>query len=276
MSTEGEPRRSSPAGGEPTEAAEPPVPEPIELPKIDPTGSEVPITGAVPAQHEPADQDGPPRRTGSIRYQDENTTPREPTLAERRARLQAQRQAEEAEEAQLAEDARKAKTRKRVMIGGGVTVGVAALIAIGYAVSRPDTTEARCVDTNNVVVDDNNCVQPAADASSYNHGGGYYGGGLIPIFIGAGGGQYHYNYGGQGNLGQVATGGTTVAPRNGTVTTGSGRTVAGGSLGRSSGGSVSGGSSGDTSAGSSSVRRGGFGVGGDSSSSSSGRSSGGS
>jgi hypothetical protein len=193
---------------------------------------------------EPAEE--PAKRTGIIRYQDETTGPREPTLAERRAREQAARKAEEEEQARQAEQARRAKRRKRMLIGGSAVVGVAAVVAIGYAISQPDEVEARCVDDNNVVVDDNNCVTPAA--ASTPSSGGYYGGGLFPIFIGTGGRQYHYTYGGTGAAGQVATGGTTVPPKNATATTRSGRVVAG--------------PSGDT--GGSSIKRGGFGVGGSS------------
>ncbi|MDT7646260.1 MAG: hypothetical protein QOC75_3260, partial [Pseudonocardiales bacterium] len=131
MSTEGEPRRSNPVGGEPTAAAEPPAPEPIELPSTEPSessGSTGPAgTGEGPDEpagtvEEPTGSTGeaeppPARRPGRVSYQDpDSTTPREPTLAERRARLQAQRQEEEAEEQRLADEARKAKTRKRVMI----------------------------------------------------------------------------------------------------------------------------------------------------------------
>ncbi|MBO0850791.1 MAG: hypothetical protein J2P20_15120 [Pseudonocardia sp.] len=172
-----------------------------------------------------------------MREQDpETTVPREPTLAERRAREQAERRELEAEEARLAEEERRRKIRKRVLVGGGVTVGVAALIAIGYAASQPDEVEARCVDDSNVVVDDNNCVQPAAASSN----GAYHSGGFVPfpIFIGGGGRQYHYTYGGTGNVGQVATGGTTVAPKDATVKTQSGRTIQRGGFGvsRSGGG----------------------------------------
>ena len=177
-------------------------------------------------------------------FQDESTTPRELTLAEQRAHQQAERKAVEDEQARLAEEARQRKKRKRLMIGGGAVAGVAALAAIGYAASRPDDeVEARCVDREtNVVVDDSNCVQPAANA-----GGGYYGGGgFFPIFIGGFGRQYNYNYGGGGGIGQTATGGTTVAPRDATVRSGtSGRTIQRGGFGvNSSSGSGGGGKAG--------------------------------
>jgi hypothetical protein len=176
-----------------------------------------------------------------MRFQDETTTPREPTLAERRTREQAARREEEAQLKQAEEGERSRKKRKRILIGAGVTVGVVALIAVGYSVAQPDDeVQARCVDEQtNVVVDDANCATPASS------GGGYYGGaGIVPypIFIGGGGRQYRYNYGGNGNIGQPVAGGTATVPKGGTrVTTPSGKSVAG-------------------SSGSGSVSRGGFGV----------------
>ena len=47
-----------------------------------------------------------------------------------------------------------------------------------------------------VIVDDSNCAVPASN-NTYYGGGGFY-----PIFIGVGGRQYHYNYGGAGTIGQ--------------------------------------------------------------------------
>jgi len=187
---------------------------------------------------------------GSMRFQDETSRPREPTLAERKAREQAERrQREAAEQAEV--DAQRSRTRrKRILIGAGATVGLVAVIAIGYAIAQPDEdVSARCVDDSGVVVDDSNCVTPAASSSNYHSGGGLY-----PIFIGAGGAQYHYNYGGSGSLGQPVSGGTTTVPRNSTrVTTPSGKSVSVGSS-YSSGGksSVSRGGLGSSSSGSSS------------------------
>ena len=183
---------------------------------------------------------------GSMRFQDETTRPREPTLAERKAREQAERRQREAD-AQAAADAKRSRTRrKRVLIGAGVTVGIVAVIAIGYAISQPDDeVTARCVDDSGVVVDDANCVTPAASSSPY------YGGGFYPIFIGAGGAQYHYNYGGSGSIGQPVSGGTTTVPRDTThVTTASGKSVSGSSGGSS--GTVSRGGLGSSSSGGSS------------------------
>lgn len=197
---------------------------------------------------ERAHEEAPPPQ-GSMRFQDETTRPREPTLAERKAREQAERRQREAD-AQAAADAERSRTRrKRILIGAGVTVGLVAVIAIGYSISQPDEeVTAHCVDDSGVVVDDANCVTPAASDTHY------YGGGFYPIFIGAGGAQYHYNYGGSGSVGQPVSGGTTTVPRDTThVTTASGKSVSGGSASSSGGsGSVSRGGLGSSSSGSSS------------------------
>jgi hypothetical protein len=196
-----------------------------------------------------------PRR-GRMRHQDETTTPREPTLAERRAR---ERAARAAEERRIADEAAGAKRRRRTLVGAGVTVGVVALIAVSYSAAQPqEEVAAQCVDESGVIVDDSNCVTPAANAP-------YYGGvGFFPIFVGLGGRQYHYNYGGSGTIGQQVSGGTTTVPPDGTrVRTSSGsstvtrgglgvspRSTSGGALGGSkSGGSVSSGSGGSKSGG---------------------------
>jgi hypothetical protein len=194
---------------------------------------------------EPDGTSAPDEGTGGrMRYQDETTTPRGPTLAERRAREVAARQAEEAERREAEERERSARKRKRILVGAGVTVGVVALIAVGYSVVQDDDeVQAQCVDDDGVIVEDSNCVTPAASS------GAHYGGGFYPIFIGGGGRQYHYTYGGTGSVGQRVQGGTTTVPKDTRVTTSSGRTIAGpsnsgsvsrGGLGVSSGSSSSG------------------------------------
>ncbi|MGE3285713.1 MAG: hypothetical protein AB7J32_06365 [Pseudonocardia sp.] len=234
--------RSEPAGPgtPPTPAAGPDGPtDPRGVPAYQPPPGDV--SGAP----------GPAVRPGRIRHQDEHTRPREPTLAERRARDQARRRAieEQIAAAQAADTKRK---RRRILVGTGVTVGIVAVIALAYAVSDDDEVEARCVDENNVVVDDANCATPVASGSDTH----YHGGGIYPIFIGAGGRQYHYNYGGSGTIGQPVSGGTTSVPKSSTkVTSGtSGKTLSGGSSYSYSGGSSS------SSSGSDSVKRGGLGV----------------
>lgn len=204
---------------------------------------------------EPATAGVARRRQGRVRQQDENTTPREPTLAERRARERAARRRREEEELRLSEEAAGRKKRKRILVGAGVTVGVVALIAAGYAVAQPDEEiEAHCVDDAGVIVDDSNCATPAPSGTYYG-GGGF---GFFPIFIGGGGRQYHYNYGGTGGIGQTVAGGTTTVPKDGTpVRTSSGSsTVSRGGLGvsprSSTGSSIGGSKSGGSSSGGSS------------------------
>ncbi|PVZ09592.1 hypothetical protein [Actinomycetospora cinnamomea] len=184
-----------------------------------------------------------PDRRGRVRYQDPETTrPREPTVAEQRARREAQRRERAQRDAAEAAEARKRKIRKRVLVGGGVAVGVVALVAVVYAASQPDEVTAQCVDAQGVVVPDENCAG--------SQQGGYYnsGGAFVPIFIGGFGNQYHYNYGSSAPVGTVAQGGTTTPPAGGT-------TVRSGTSGSTLG----------TSSGSGTVSRGGLGVGGSSS-----------
>jgi hypothetical protein len=189
-------------------------------------------------------------RRGRVRYQDpETTTPREPTLAEQRARREAERRRKAQEEAAAAAAQRKSKTRKRVLIGGGVAVGVVAIVAIAYAASSgsDDAVNAQCTDQNGVVVDDSNCGGTPTNGS--------YGGGFVPIFLGGFGNQYHYNYGSSSPVGTVARGGSVTAPPSGTSirsgTTGSslGSTSSNGTVSRGGLG-VSGSSSGSSGSGS--------------------------
>lgn len=202
-----------------------------------PSGSPPPY---VPPPVQPPSQPPPGSQRGQIRSQEAGSTkPRPPTLAEQRARLQAEHQQREMALAAEAAVARKAKKRKHLLIGGGVTVGVVALVAIGYAALKPDNVTATCTTTDDVVVaDDQNCDEDYARAH-----GGYSSGGIIflPI-VGGGHSQYRYNYGGTGSVGQKISGGSTVAPPKANITTRSGSTVQRGGFGVSSGGSKSGGS----------------------------------
>ncbi|ASO17791.1 hypothetical protein FHR81_003975 [Actinoalloteichus hoggarensis] len=202
----------------------------------------------VDGPQEPADSAaGPPRpqprmagsgpARGRIRHQEAGTTtPREPTLAEKRARLAAERRQREAEEQEFHESERKRKIRKRVMIGGGVTLGVVALIAVAYA-SRPQPVTAYCVDENGVEAEDERVCDPAY---AQQQGGTVGPSGIIflPGF-GGGGNQYHYNYGGTPGPGGTVSGGTTVRPDNAEIRSKSGSTIQRGGFGtgRGSGGS---------------------------------------
>ncbi|GAA4417809.1 hypothetical protein ACFQV2_39540 [Actinokineospora soli] len=174
---------------------------------------------------EPEDNDdAPDRRAGSISYQDpRSTVPRPPSLAEQRARQEAQKRARDAEYRAAAEEEERRKKRKRILIGTGVTVGVVALVAVIYAASQPDEVTAHCVTEEGVIVDDDYCD----DGYARSHGG-YSSGGFIFI----GGTSYRYNYGGTGTIGGRVSGGTYVKPSGDTtVKTASGKTVQRGGLG---------------------------------------------
>lgn len=244
-------------GGGPDDST-PPAGTPSATPGgVQPSGSQpatpAPQTdGSAPSPwaNPPAEQPAEAPR-GRIRQQDGSTTPREPTLAEKRAReqkLRADREAVRLKEA-------RSKTTKRVLIGAGATVGVVALIAAVYAGSGGASEEervadARCVDDQGVVVPDENCSGTQSQGQVSTGGGGFA---FVPIFLGGGGRQYHYNYGGAGGVGQVATGGTVTPPPSGT-------TVRSGTTGSTIGSANRSGT----------ISRGGLGVGGGSSSSSGG------
>jgi hypothetical protein len=184
----------------------------------------------------------PPKR-GSMRFQDENTAPRELSLAEQRARRQAlieenEREAAESEAAEVA--ARKAGTKRKILIGSGVTIGLVGLIATFYTVAKPNEVTAVCTDGSSTVVADQDC-DPAylqSQGATYNAGTGFW---VMPLFLG--GGQYRYNYGGSGNVGSRVSGGSFSAPStHSNVSTKTGKSVQRGGfgIGKSSSGGVSG------------------------------------
>jgi hypothetical protein len=177
------------------------------------------------------------RKRGSMRRQDaESTSPREPTLAEQRARRKAvieekEREAAEHEAREAAE--RKAETRRKVLIGGGVTVGLVGLIATFYTVAQPETVTAVCTNAEEgVVAEEEKCTEEYAESN-----GGYTSGGFIFLPIGGIGGgyqQYRYNYGGSGTVGSPVSGGSFTKPANANITTKSGSTIQRGGFGISS------------------------------------------
>ncbi|GLY64041.1 hypothetical protein [Amycolatopsis taiwanensis] len=178
-------------------------------------------------------------KTGSMRFQDaESTRPRKPTVAEARARRE--REAElERQKAARAEAEQKAATRRKVLIGSGVTVGLVGVVATWY-LATPSQVEAVCTDESGTIVQDNYC-----DESYITSQHGYYnpttGLWVVPLVTG-GFGQYRYNYGGTGSVGSHVLGGSYTAPSgNTTVKTKSGATVQRGGFGIS-GESGSGGS----------------------------------
>lgn len=182
-------------------------------------------------------QPGPPQKQpsgrGQMRQQQAGVTKaRQPTVAEQRARAAAMKAQQERFAAESAAFEKRRKTRKRLLIGGGVTVGVVALVAIWYAAASPKNVTAQCTDSNDVIVDDDYC-----DESYYRSHGGYSSGGFIYI----GGSSYRYNYGGSGAVGQKVSGGSYTIPKGANVSTKSGTSVQRGGFGVSSGGSKSGG-----------------------------------
>lgn len=173
---------------------------------------------------------------GSMRFQDAaSTRPRKPTVAEARARRE--REAElERQEAARAEAEQKAATRRKMLIGGGVTVGLVGVVAAWYLAS-PGQVEALCTDESGTVVDDNYCDDNYVTSQHgyYNSSTGLW---VVPLLAG-GSHQYRYNYGGTGSVGSPVMGGSYTAPSNTTVKTRSGSTVQRGGFGISgeSGGS---------------------------------------
>jgi hypothetical protein len=170
--------------------------------------------------------DEPPKR-GSMRFQDSNTQPREPSLAEQRARRQALEQEERDEELARQSDA-KAATRRKILIGSGVTVGLVGLVATFYSVAKTESVTAVCTDANGIVQNDDNC-----DENYVTSHGGYHSGGFLFLPIGGGGyNSYRYNYGGSGVVGQRVAGGSYDAPSSRTnVNTKSGKSVQRGGFG---------------------------------------------
>lgn len=177
----------------------------------------------------PAAENGP--KPGQIRYQDAGTAkPREPSLAERRARQRLIDQEKAREAVQTGRDRR----RKRLLIGGGVTVGVVALVAGWYVATTPDDVTAHCVGNDDVLASDEN----VCDETYVRSHGGYYSGGIFFLPIPTGGySQYHYNYGGTVGPGRRVTGGSLTAPSGrATVKSTSGKTIQRGGFGFSGGG----------------------------------------
>jgi hypothetical protein len=176
-----------------------------------------------------------------MEFQDpENTVPREPTLAEQRARRKALEEQEQAEVAR-AEAERKSDTKRKVLIGGGVTVGLVGLIATFYLAAKPDDVQAVCTDSSNIVRADQFCDENylRSQGATYNSTTGFW---ILPLFLG--GGQYHYNYGGSGNVGSPVSGGTFQRPPKANITTKSGSSIQRGGFGISGKSGTSGGKSG--------------------------------
>lgn len=190
------------------------------------------------------------RPHGTIRYQDpHSTTPREPTLAEQRAREQAQRHREQEAAAQLAAAERKTQVRRRVMIGSGVTVGVVALVSAFYTAAAysegRDSMIATCTTqdgTRTVAEQDQLCDESyvTGHGGHVDHNTGMY---FMPIILPGGGvggwHQYRYSYSPNGSSvpspGQTVSSPNFTRPSSGTkVSTRSGTTIQRGGFGISS------------------------------------------
>ena len=167
----------------------------------------------------------PPKR-GSMRFQDSNTRPKQPSVAEQRARQQALKQEERDEELARQADAKSA-TRRKILIGSGVTVGLVGLVATFYSVAKTENVTAVCTDSNGVVQNDDYC-----DDNYVTSHGGYHSGGFLFLPIPGGYNSYRYNYGGSGTIGQHVSGGSYDPPSSRTsVNTKSGKSVQRGGFG---------------------------------------------
>ncbi|SFQ44992.1 hypothetical protein SAMN05421810_107246 [Amycolatopsis arida] len=177
---------------------------------------------------------GEPRSRGSMRHQEPgSTTPRQPTVAEQRARRKALAEERDREIAQQ-EAERKAETRRKVLIGSGVTVGLVGLVAGWYLVVAPEEVTAVCTNAEGIVAQN----PEHCDEEYVRSHGGYIGpGGFLFLPLPGGGmGQYRYNYGGTGAPGTRVSGGTFTRPSNATITTKTGKTIQRGGFGISGSG----------------------------------------
>ncbi|SEG84055.1 hypothetical protein SAMN02982929_04368 [Saccharopolyspora kobensis] len=187
---------------------------------------------------------GPAR--GQIRHQDaESTTPREPTLAEQRARIAAEKRREEKHRAELEAAEQKSQKRRRIMIGGGVTVGVVALVAAMYSASEvsneANASEQYCATDQSgqpgVRDQDDFCNEQYV----HSHGGHVTGGMFfMPIFLPSGMpsgnyNSYRYAYTPAGvsapPVGSPATGSSFTKPTGSTIKDTSGKTIQRGGFG---------------------------------------------
>jgi hypothetical protein len=155
------------------------------------------------------------------------TRPRQPTVAEARARDKAKKAREAAERfaaEQAEKQAEKARKRRKALMGTAAVVGVVGVVALGYTLLSDDDEEvaASCVrDGSNEVVPDSYC----SSGSSSGSGG---------VFIYAGS-PYRYYYGGSNRgVGTIASGGTLELPKGTSAKTKSGTSIKRGGFGSSS------------------------------------------
>ncbi|GAA0508875.1 hypothetical protein GCM10011581_19020 [Saccharopolyspora subtropica] len=191
---------------------------------------------------QPAEQTSDAVR-GRIRYQDpEHTTPREPTLAEQRARIAAEKRREEQRRAELEAAERRSQKRRRVMIGGGATVGVVALVAAMYSASEisneTNAVTRYCASEQNgqaVVADVEKCDETyvTSHGGYIDHDSGFI---FMPLFIGGPPvPQYRYAYTAPGapppSVGSTVPGSSFTKPTGTTIKDTSGKTIQRGGFG---------------------------------------------
>jgi hypothetical protein len=190
----------------------------------DPTPAGVGSAAGQPPEVPPS----PPPTRGVIRTQEPGTTrPRQPTVAEARARDKAKKAREAAERfaaEQAEKQAEKARKRRKALMGTAAVVGVVGVVALGYTLLSDDDEEvaASCVrDGSNEVVPDRYCSS------------GSSGSGGVFIFAGS---PYRYYYGGTNRgVGTIASGGTLELPKGTSARTKSGTSIKRGGFGSSSG-----------------------------------------
>lgn len=181
---------------------------------------------------------------GRMRFQDpDSTTPREPTLAEQRARIAAERRREEQQAAELAAAERKTQTRRRVMVGSGATVGVVALVAAfysgaAYSAEKNAVTQYCAAEQGGQAVaqEENLCDEDyVASQGGYSSGGMFF----MPIFLPGGGiggyNQYRYGYTAPGasapSVGSTVSGPNFTKPADANIKNTKGTTVQRGGFG---------------------------------------------
>ncbi len=218
------------------------------------TGSDGPVanengTGNLGPEDPRQDDQQDDQARGQMRFQDaESATPREPTLAEKRARVAAEKRRDEQEQAAVAEATRKSDQRRKVLIGSGVTVGVVALVAAFYSGSAYSTEKNAMQRECTVNYQGEDIAQPDEHCDpnyAQNNGGSMVGGmWMMPIFLPGGGvgpmpsspGQYRYSYSPAGSAGtapgqRVASPNFNAPSGNTKITDKSGRTVQRGGFG---------------------------------------------
>lgn len=188
-----------------------------------------------------------------MRYQDpETAVPREPTLAEQRARERAEQRRAEEEAKALAEAERKSDARRRLMVGGGVTVGVVALVAAFYSGSvysqQKNAQRADCTathpETGQTIAQPEEYCDPAYRQEHGVHDP-HTGMFLMPLFLPGGGpgplvgpGQYRYSYSPAGSPapspGQRVSNPNFTKPSGSEIKTKSGTTIQRGGFGLNS------------------------------------------